>query len=53
MPFDPNFYQFTTYPDAQYEILLTTTHVATTDSYGQTLVQGSVEYPVTVNQASN
>ncbi|KAE9402555.1 hypothetical protein BT96DRAFT_918077, partial [Gymnopus androsaceus JB14] len=50
--FDPNYSQFTTYPDAQYEILLTTTHVATSDSNGQTLVQGSVEYPVTVLQAS-
>ncbi|KAE9402566.1 hypothetical protein BT96DRAFT_974193 [Gymnopus androsaceus JB14] len=50
--FDPNYSQFTTYPDAQYEIILAATHVAESDSYGQTLIQGEVEFAVTINQAS-
>ncbi|KAE9402557.1 hypothetical protein BT96DRAFT_918080 [Gymnopus androsaceus JB14] len=51
--FDPNYSQFTTYPNAQYEIILTTTHAATTDSFGETLVQGGTITPVTLILASN
>ncbi|KAE9402556.1 hypothetical protein BT96DRAFT_918078 [Gymnopus androsaceus JB14] len=51
--FDRTYSQFVANPNAQYDIFLTTTYVAQSDSFGETLVQGSVELPVTLIQASN
>jgi len=52
--FDPTYYAFTTYPDAQYEVLLTSTYVASSDtSYGDTLTTGGVYFPVSITQASD
>ncbi|KAE9409728.1 hypothetical protein BT96DRAFT_913232 [Gymnopus androsaceus JB14] len=48
--FDPNYFGFTVYPDAQYEVVLTTAFVIQTDSFGETLVTGSVEKPVSFIQ---
>ncbi|KIK67709.1 hypothetical protein GYMLUDRAFT_68730 [Collybiopsis luxurians FD-317 M1] len=51
--FDPTYVGFTTYPDAQYQIVQATTHAAQSDSYGTTLTTGEIFYPVSVVQASN
>ncbi|KAJ4479123.1 hypothetical protein J3R30DRAFT_3403946 [Lentinula aciculospora] len=48
--FDPTYYAFTTYPDAQYEVILSSTHAAQNDSYGVTLAVGSVSYGVSITQ---
>ncbi|KAJ4465208.1 hypothetical protein C8J55DRAFT_529231 [Lentinula edodes] len=51
--FDPTYYAFTTYPDAQYEVILTSTYAADSDSYGTTLVSGYTTYGVSLIQASD
>ncbi|KAJ3895590.1 hypothetical protein GG344DRAFT_72949 [Lentinula edodes] len=51
--FDPTYYGFTIYPDSQYEVVWTTTHVGNNDSYGTTLTTGSITYAVSIAQASD
>ncbi|KAJ3719443.1 hypothetical protein EV361DRAFT_1033279 [Lentinula raphanica] len=51
--FDPTYSAFVNYPDAQYEVVLASTHAAQNDSYGTTLTTGSVSYGVSITQASN
>ncbi|KAJ3997783.1 hypothetical protein F5050DRAFT_1711057 [Lentinula boryana] len=51
--FDPTYSAFVTYPDAQYDIILASTHAAQNDSYGSTLTTGSISYGVSITQASD
>ncbi|KIK67613.1 hypothetical protein GYMLUDRAFT_36347 [Collybiopsis luxurians FD-317 M1] len=51
--FDPTYIGFTTYPDAQYQVVLASTRIVQSDSYGNTLTTGEVLYPVSLVQASS
>ncbi|KAJ3718042.1 hypothetical protein DFJ43DRAFT_1098842 [Lentinula guzmanii] len=51
--FDPTYSPFVVYPDAQYDIVLASTHAASNDSYGTTLTTGSISYGVSITQASD
>ncbi|KAF9065847.1 hypothetical protein BDP27DRAFT_1331467 [Rhodocollybia butyracea] len=49
--FDPAF--FASAPGAEWQVVLFTTRVETTDSFGSTMLVGSVELPVTLVTASD
>ncbi|KAJ4479122.1 hypothetical protein J3R30DRAFT_2720099 [Lentinula aciculospora] len=51
--FDPTYSPFTTWPDAQYEVILYSTFVASSSSYGDTLTTGYITNGVTITQASD